>query len=70
MLGFVGGRDLDPAGAASVAREIAPIARVGYIDAELTRAFDMTPEAGFPLLVRVHKGVIVAAGNTLLDVLS
>ncbi len=57
------------ADARSLLASLQRLFRVAPLGEDVGRAFGMTPETGFPVLLRVEEGVIAAAGSTLEEVL-
>ena len=52
-----------PAAVARIVRRLGPIAQVAYLDAEVKAAFAFRDDSGFPTLVKLHNGLVVAAGH-------
>ena len=52
-----------PAAVARIVRRLGPIAQVAYLDAEVKAAFAFRDDSGFPTLVKLHDGLVVAAGH-------
>lgn len=55
--------DDPPAALARIVRRLSGIAQVGYLDADVMAAFAFRDDSGFPTLVKLHNGLVIAAGH-------
>jgi thiol-disulfide isomerase/thioredoxin len=52
-----------PAAVSRILRRLAGLAQVAYLDAESQAAFAFRDDSGFPTLVKLQDGIVVAAGH-------
>jgi hypothetical protein len=52
-----------PAAVARIVRRLTSIAQVAYLDGRVKAAFAFRDESGFPTLVKIHDGLVIAAGH-------
>lgn len=55
--------DDPPAALPRLVRRLSGLAQVAYLDAEIMAAFAFRDDSGFPTLVRLHNGLVIAAGH-------
>lgn len=52
-----------PAAVARIVSRLGTIAQVAYLDAAVKAAFAFRDDSGFPTLVKLHDGLVIAAGH-------
>lgn len=55
--------DDPPAALPRLVRRLSGIAQVAYLDAEVAAAFAFRDDSGYPTLVKLHNGLVIAAGH-------
>lgn len=55
--------DDPPAALPRLVRRLSGLAQVAYLDAEIMAAFAFRDDSGFPTLVRLQNGLVIAAGH-------
>jgi hypothetical protein len=67
VIAFVAGRDENPRAAEKLAGTLLGLGRVAFVDEAINAAFGITPQTGFPTLLRVKKGAVIASGHAVDD---
>lgn len=56
-----------PAAVARIVQRLSGIAQVAYLDAQTQAAFAFRDDSGFPTLMKLHNGLVVAAGHSVAE---
>jgi hypothetical protein len=59
--------DDPPPAIARIVRRLRGLAQVAYLDAEIKAAFAFREDSGYPMLVKLRDGIVVAARHTVAE---